>query len=1273
MLKKIFKIFMLLLYALVVLVLLVALLSQLEAGQKPLGRVLAGLLQSRLGASVHIGRLHGNLWHYLSCDDLIISSGQDTLLTVRDISITWRPASLLQRRIQVEQLIIEQPRLNLRQLADSSLNISRYMPAAPDARSPRGRFWQVVVDTALVRYGRVSYTALHKNVSLPSALEDLNLHGKLVIKGNATSLRIHDLYGHLYDPDVRIRSLQGQMVLQPRTLALQNISLQTDHTLLRGEAELVLHPRVIGMAHVLADPLDTKELYSVWPGLALKGQPRVEVSWQWNSTDLTIIGNLQQKGESIRLTAKGDRMIKPVHLNVRLELDQIRPQTWLADAPDAKFSGQVRGQGSGWSLAEAEWSLDANGLNGRVGRVSVRDAALLASLRAGVLHANVQTEAEWGSAQSIWEVADFNKTPRWSAQLDLEHIDLARLFGKDTLYSDLNLKAAVSGQGSAWQTLQADADIHLSPSTYNDYPVDTLSSRLHLRDGNLYVDQTTLISPVGQLQADAPLLNGDTLDIAFRGEFKEPNHIRRLAVADTLHSQGTFIGRLYGPPDSLVLDIDARLLKVQYNALRADTVSGNFYLTIMPDSVDGHIRARLRNGRVSILPIDSVHVYTHLFNDSLHCTAHAFVVDSIEAKTRFRTYWDTLPIRIIFPEMEAQIKDQIWHGGGDSSRILVRNQRYWFRDMELDHADQHIGVNGLFSWTQAESLWGTWSQIGLAQLNKVFPKLPSLDGVAGGRFHMTGTADQPRLQAELTIDRGQIDGLSYSRFSGNLAYENEKAVWQATLHHDADNRVTLNGFLPMNLALTNSKEILYPDRPFQMGVQTQQLNLAFLANLSHNVRQVQGRLNCDLRLQNTLANPHPSGFLSISGGQVYIPRTGKKYQDILIELDTDSTSLRLNRLQVKSGEGLITGEGTIGFVGGGLQPQLQRLNLALKADNFSAVDTRDMAMVLNGDIRLTNSFREPRFEGDVTVVRSRFNLPSLSDMTATTSAGNLPMLVALQQDSLAAAARVRDDSTLFKHLRNVRGSVRIEIPRNTWLRSPEMNMEISGQLNVVMSGAEVELFGTIQMMRGDYNLYGRRFEIQSGTITFQGGAEINPVVDLQAQHIFRTADKIKRLLKLQVSGEILEPKLTFLLDNSEIAETDAIAYLIFGRNFDELTQGQRSDLAQDQSGLNSDTFKELLAGQLAGEVTKAIRNTLDLDVIEFKGDNNWRQATVVVGKYVTNDLFISYQREIKMGRTYDTTPEQVTMEYEITRSLFFQATRGDEKNTGFDMIWKYEK
>jgi translocation and assembly module TamB len=506
-----------------------------------------------------------------------------------------------------------------------------------------------------------------------------------------------------------------------------------------------------------------------------------------------------------------------------------------------------------------------------------------------------------------------------------------------------------------------------------------------------------------------------------------------------------------------------------------------------------------------------------------------------------------------------------------------------------------------------------------------------------------------------------------------MDYEQEIAKWHTSLYRNADTRFQLNGQLPLNLALTNEASILYPDRPFVASLKAEDLDLSFLSYLSSQLRQVQGRLNCDLRLINTLKNPHPAGFLQIENGQVYIPQTGTEYKDIQVHIDTDSSRLKLDKLQIRSGEGQIAGYGSVEFAGSGLQTQIQRLDLRLQADHFNAIDTRNTSVVLNGTLRLSNTFKAPQLDGDITVVRSRLYLPSLSAKTSPSVAGEQPMLVALRQDSTRRPATAATDTFLVSRLQNVRGSVKVEIPRNTWLRSPEMNIEISGQINVVISGPSIEPFGTIEIRRGDYNLYGRRFEIDSGTITFRGGKELNPVVELAAQHIFRSADKIKRVLNLTVSGELLEPKLTFLLDNSEIAETDAIAYLVFGRNFEALTQGQRSDMVQNQVGMTGDAFKDLLAGQLAGKVTKAIRNTLDLDVIEFSGDNNWRQATVMVGKYITNDLFVSYQRDIRMGHPYDTSPDQVTMEYEITRSLFFQAMRGDEKNTGFDLIWKKER
>jgi autotransporter translocation and assembly factor TamB len=83
-----------------------------------------------------------------------------------------------------------------------------------------------------------------------------------------------------------------------------------------------------------------------------------------------------------------------------------------------------------------------------------------------------------------------------------------------------------------------------------------------------------------------------------------------------------------------------------------------------------------------------------------------------------------------------------------------------------------------------------------------------------------------------------------------------------------------------------------------------------------------------------------------------------------------------------------------------------------------------------------------------------------------------------------------------------------------------------------------------------------------------------------------------------------------------------------------------------------------------------MRGELELDVIEFSGQDDWRQATLLVGKYLTNNLYLSYERTFALGYSTEVVPEKINLEYEIGRNWYLQASKGDEKTTGFDLIWK---
>jgi translocation and assembly module TamB len=61
----------------------------------------------------------------------------------------------------------------------------------------------------------------------------------------------------------------------------------------------------------------------------------------------------------------------------------------------------------------------------------------------------------------------------------------------------------------------------------------------------------------------------------------------------------------------------------------------------------------------------------------------------------------------------------------------------------------------------------------------------------------------------------------------------------------------------------------------------------------------------------------------------------------------------------------------------------------------------------------------------------------------------------------------------------------------------------------------------------------------------------------------------------------------------------------------------------------------------------------------------------VVGKYITNNLFVSYERNFGSAIEQDNqlAEYEMTLEYELFRYLFLQLTSSPIKN-GFDVVFK---
>jgi translocation and assembly module TamB len=78
-----------------------------------------------------------------------------------------------------------------------------------------------------------------------------------------------------------------------------------------------------------------------------------------------------------------------------------------------------------------------------------------------------------------------------------------------------------------------------------------------------------------------------------------------------------------------------------------------------------------------------------------------------------------------------------------------------------------------------------------------------------------------------------------------------------------------------------------------------------------------------------------------------------------------------------------------------------------------------------------------------------------------------------------------------------------------------------------------------------------------------------------------------------------------------------------------------------------------------------------VDYIEFNSSGNFDNASLEVGKYITNDLFVSYEQRIGQSNEDDLSDYEVKLEYEVFRFLFLQLNNSD-RDSGFDVIFKIE-
>jgi autotransporter translocation and assembly factor TamB len=262
-------------------------------------------------------------------------------------------------------------------------------------------------------------------------------------------------------------------------------------------------------------------------------------------------------------------------------------------------------------------------------------------------------------------------------------------------------------------------------------------------------------------------------------------------------------------------------------------------------------------------------------------------------------------------------------------------------------------------------------------------------------------------------------------------------------------------------------------------------------------------LNATLRYENDSLF---ADFVRLDTAALQSASLGIAYDSIRINVLGDQERLLLDTLYVKGGDGVLTASDFVGKPTDYIDRVIREAEMTIRARRFLLANTRNFEMILDGDLGLVSAADSTALAGTLTILRSRFWLPAFFEqMKQRRGDESVPLLVQATRSHFTASTEAVDSIATERPplAKNLTGTVAIKIPRNTWFHSPEMNVAIEGELDVVVCGDSIQFFVFVKVYRGTFIVYGKQFEVVEGRLDFRGGTNLVPSMTMEITYSFR--------------------------------------------------------------------------------------------------------------------------------------------------------------------------
>jgi translocation and assembly module TamB len=519
--------------------------------------------------------------------------------------------------------------------------------------------------------------------------------------------------------------------------------------------------------------------------------------------------------------------------------------------------------------------------------------------------------------------------------------------------------------------------------------------------------------------------------------------------------------------------------------------------------------------------------------------------------------------------------------------------------VRFDHGTGQLSV--------AADVGGGQAKVDASQTPGAFQAKATLTNVSLGLLDQDFTG---RFDANVSL-QGQGQSLS-GALDARLASAGERgASGEPTLNGEvkgtlASNIATIDASLGNGQGLTSQAHLVLPAEtsaaPFRIDiVRTAPMHGTFSADgeikplwdlVMGGERGLAGQVHARATLGGTLADPQASGEASIANGKFSDSATGLKLTGVTLAAQMNQDAVDVSQFAGQDGDGgSVTGSGRF---------SLQRAgdsSFKLDFQHFRLIDNDLATAAATGQAMLSRAADgSVKLTGALTIDRADIaaNPPTPSGVT--------PMDV----------TEINREPGTGGHLTHVDAKapavaldVTLKAVQGVFIKGRGLNVELSLNAHVTGSTAAPELTGIAQVVHGDYDFAGKRFEFDNRSTVRLDADPKNIRLDLTA-----TRDDPTLTAMIHIEGTADVPKIT-LSSTPTLPPDEVLSQVLFGSSTSQLSPFDAAELASAVASLRG--------GGSGFDVLGNLKTFAHLDRLALGGGPG---MAVSGGKYITDRIYL---------------------------------------------------